>query len=258
MRGTRRAGGLSGRRYALFVLARRWSPPLALALLFAFAAFRFPLVEAALEPVLRRKSVFVQREALGVLALQHLALVALTSGPSFLLAFPLALLAARGRARNLRGLLVGAASFAETLPTVALMALLVPSLGYGFAPVAIALFLYGLLPVFRNSLSGLESTPPELVDAGLGAGMTEGELLFKVRLPHAAPLVVQGLRVSLVVNIAAATVGAAVGAGGLGVPIVSGLRAFDPLLILSGSLPVAFLALFADSALRAVEETIGA
>ncbi|HOX48832.1 MAG TPA: ABC transporter permease, partial [Spirochaetales bacterium] len=68
----------------------------------------------------------------------------------------------------------------------------------------------------------------------------------------------QGLRVSLVVNIAAATVGAAVGAGGLGVPIVSGLRAFDPLLILSGSLPVAFLALFADSALRAVEETIGA
>ncbi|MBL8967449.1 MAG: ABC transporter permease subunit [Spirochaetaceae bacterium] len=232
---------------------RRWWPPLVLALLFVLSVSRFDLLETALGPLLRRKTVFAARERLGVLALQHLGLVAATGAASFLAAFPLAVAAARREAGALRDLLLGAASFAETFPTVALMALLVPAVGYGFLPVGIALFLYGLLPVFRNTLVGLESTPPELVEAALGCGMNEGELLRLVRLPVAAPLVLEGLRVSLVVNIAAGAVGAAVGAGGLGVPIVSGLRAFDPVLILEGALPLALLALAADSFLRALE-----
>jgi osmoprotectant transport system permease protein len=232
----------------------RWLPSLALAGLFALTVFRFADLEALMAPAAKRKGSVAERTGLPALALQHLAIVGATSGASFLLAFPLGLLASGARARPARELLLKAAAFGETIPTVALMALIVPSLGYGFLPVASALFLYGLLPVFRNTLAGLSSTPPELVDAGLGSGMTEGQVLLRVKLPHAAPLIVQGLRVSLIVNIAAATVGAAVGSGGFGVPIVSGLRAFDTVLILEGSLPVAFLALAADSALRAFEE----
>jgi osmoprotectant transport system permease protein len=137
---------------------------------------------------------------------------------------------------------------------MAIIALLIPLTGYGFAPVAIALFLYGLLPVFRNTTEGLLSAPPELVDAAWGAGMDEDQILWKLRLPLAKPMVIQGFRISLIINISAATLGAVVGAGGLGIPIVSGIRSFDPILMIQGSLPVAFLALFADSALRNLEK----
>ena len=148
---------------------------------------------------------------------------------------------------------MSASSVVETFPTVAVMALLIPLTGYGFVPVAIALFFYGLLPVFRNTVEGLLSISPELVDSAVGLGMDERQILKRLRLPLAMPLVLQGLRISLLINISAATIGAAVGAGGLGIPIVSGLRSFDPVLILQGSLPVACLALFVDSALRRME-----
>ena len=235
---------------------KRALPALLLAAGFLLCVFRFDLVEALLAPVVRRKQVFTDRESLPALALQHLLLVVATGVPAFLAAFSLALVSSRARSPQTRDILLKLASLGETIPTVALMALLVPGLGYGFPPVAAALFLYSLLPVFRNTLTGLESTPAHLTDAAAGCGMTETQTLFRVRLPYAAPLVIQGIRVSFVVNIAAATIGAAVGAGGLGAPIVSGLRSFDPILILKGSLPVALLALFVDSGLRTVERTM--
>lgn len=228
-------------------------PAFAFAALFGLCVFRFDLVEALIAPVAVRKTVFADRESLAVLALQHLALTAATSAASFAAAFPLALLAFRAGSRHLRELFLKLAAFGESIPTPALIALLVPALGYGFPPVALALFLYGLLPVFRNTISGLEATPPEALEAARGCGMTERQTLFRVRLPHAAPLVIQGARVSLVVNTAAATVGAAVGAGGLGVPIVAGIRSFDTVLVLKGALPVALLALAIDAALRTLE-----
>jgi len=217
-------------------ILRRILPALLLAAGFFFCVFRFDLIETLLAPFLRRKQIFTDRESLPVLALQHVLLVATTSGSAFIMAFSLAI--------------------ASATPTIALIALLVPSLGYGFLPVAAALFLYGLLPVFRNTLTGLESTPTHLADAAAGCGMNEMQTLFRVRLPYAVPMVIQGIRVSLVVNIAAATIGAAVGAGGLGAPIVSGIRSFDSILILKGSLPVALLALFVDSSLRAMEQRL--
>ncbi len=237
---------------------RRALPALLLGVGFLACVFRFDLIEAFLAPILRRKQVFADRESLAVLAGRHLALVAATSVPAFLTAFSLALGATRSRSTQVREILLKLASIGETVPTAALIALLVPALGYGFPPVASALFLYGLLPVFRNTLTGLESTPAQLVDAAAGCGMTATQALFRVRLPYAAPLVIQGIRVSLVVNIAAATIGAAVGAGGLGAPIVAGIRSFDSILILKGSLPVALLALFVDSGLRALERGIEA
>ncbi len=237
-------------------ILRRSLPALFLAAGFLLCVLRFDLIEALLEPILRRKQIFTDRESLAVLALQHVILVAATTGPAFVAAFALALASARSRSPQVREIFLKIAAVGETAPTVALIALLVPSLGYGFPPVAAALFLYGLLPVFRNTLTGLESTPAYLADAAAGCGMTDTQTLLRIRLPYALPLVIQGLRVSLVVNIAAATIGAAVGAGGLGAPIVSGIRSFDSILILKGSLPVALLALFVDSILRALEREI--
>jgi len=235
---------------------RRILPSLFLAAAFLFCILRFDLIEALLAPVLRRKQIFTDRESLVDLALQHVLLVAATSGPAVIAAFMLALASARAQSSRVREVFLKLASIGETIPTVALIALLVPAFGYGFPPVAAALFLYGLLPVFRNTLTGIEGTPAHLVDAASGCGMTAMQSLLRVRLPYAAPLILQGIRVSLVVNIAAATIGAAVGAGGLGSPIVSGLRSFDSVLILKGSLPVALMALFVDSALRSLERVL--
>lgn len=225
--------------------------PMAFLVLFCWSVFRFGDVETLLAPIAVRKSVFTERTALPTLALEHIVLAGTTSGFAAAFATGLALvLSTRGRkGRRYADLADRAASFGETFPSVALMAILVPSIGYGFPPVGVALFLYGLLPVFRNAFLGLNSTPAELIDAATGSGMTARDILFRVRLPLALPLMVEGLRVSLVVNISAATLGAAVGAGGFGVPIVSGIRSFDLILILKGALPVSLLALFADSCL---------
>ncbi len=231
-------------------------PALGLAALFVASILRFDLVESALAPIATRKAVFVEREHLSVLALQHLALVAATALPAFLAAFGTAVAVAGSGSSGIRNLIGDIASTAETFPMVALMALLVPSSGYGFPPVAVALFVYGFLPVFRNTLAGIESTPAAVVDAARGCGMSERQILLAVRLPWAWPLVLQGLRVMLVIDISAATAGAIVGAGGLGSPILSGIRSFDPVLILKGSIPVALLALCVDSALRAVERSV--
>jgi len=232
--------------------------PLVYAALFLASVFWFPLIEELLSPIMRRKAVFVERDPLWLLAAEHLILVLATSLASGLAAFGLALLVSLRRLEHLRELLLSAASIVETIPTVAVMALLIPLTGYGFVPVAIALFLYSLLPVLRNTVTGIFSTSPDLLDSAVGAGMDDRQILWRVRLPLAFPLIVQGIRVSVVINISAATIGAVVGAGGLGIPIVSGLRSFDSLLILQGSLPVAFLALFADSALRAAERSFAA
>ena len=231
----------------------RWAEPLIFLALFVFIIFFFPLIESLLQPLISRKTIYTQRDPLWQLALEHLALASATSLLSAFIAFGSALLLSTSRFASLRSLVMSASSVVETFPTVAVMALLIPLTGYGFVPVAIALFFYGLLPVFRNTVEGLLSISPELVDSAVGLGMDERQILKRLRLPLAMPLVLQGLRISLLINISAATIGAAVGAGGLGIPIVSGLRSFDPVLILQGSLPVACLALFVDSALRRME-----
>jgi osmoprotectant transport system permease protein len=231
----------------------RFCPAVLLGLVLAWILFRFEDLAALLAPIAAGKHLFAEREGLPTLALQHLALSAGTSLVSLALAFPLGSLASLEGAEDFRDLVDRTAAFGESFPSVALIALLVPVLGYGNAPVAIALALYGILPVLRNTITGLRGVSPEIVDAARGLGMSGGQVFRRVRLPLALPLVVEGFRVSVVTNIAAATIGAAVGAGGLGVPIVSGIRSFDAILILKGSLPVAVLALLADNLLRALE-----
>jgi osmoprotectant transport system permease protein len=232
-------------------IARAWLPPLLLLAAFCLAVFRFDLVEGLLG--VRTKGLLVSRFPLWELAVQHLALVGASTAIALVAALGLGITAVQPFGAGMRPLLVAAGSLAETFPSAAILALAVPFVGYGFEPTFIALFLYGMLPVLHNTIAGIEGVPAATVDAARGMGMSGLQVLLRVQLPLAAPVIVAGLRTSIVANIGAATLGAAVGAGGLGMPIISGIRSFDTALVLRGAVPVALLALFADALLRRLE-----
>ena len=168
-----------------------------------------------------------------------------------LVAIPLGIGASR-RPR-LAAVALGSAGVLQTVPSIALLAFMLPLFGIGAKTAIAALFLYGLLPVLRNSITGLRGVDRRVIEVGLGLGMTPGQLLRQVELPLAAPVILAGVRTSTVINIGTATLAAFIGAGGLGEPIVTGLTVTDVNLILSGALPAALLAVVADALLAGVE-----
>jgi len=147
-------------------------------------------------------------------------------------------------------------AIAQTFPPVAVIALAVPAMGFGYKPTILALFLYGILPVLKNTIAGLEDVSPDLIEAAQGLGMSPIQVLRRVELPLALNVIVGGIRTSVIVNIGTATVGAAFGAGGLGAPIIAGLVRDNPALILQGAVPVALMAISADLLLAQLERSI--
>jgi osmoprotectant transport system permease protein len=158
------------------------------------------------------------------------------------------ILATRGKGR-LRPLVDSLFALAQSVPPIAAIALALPLLGFGAAPTMLALVLYACLPVLRGTVAGLEGVPPAVMDAGRGVGMGAGRLLWQVELPLAAPVILSGLRVAVVLSIATAAVGAMAGAECLGTPIVVGLANNNGAYVLQGGLFTAWLALLADRAL---------
>jgi osmoprotectant transport system permease protein len=141
----------------------------------------------------------------------------------------------------------------QTIPGIALLAFMIPVLGIGWTPAVVALFLYSLFPIVRNTYSGVREADPAAVRTAVALGMTPRQVLMQVRLPLAAPILLAGVRTAAVINVGTATLAAFIGAGGLGDPIVAGLALSDTWLILSGALPAAVLALVVDVGLQAVE-----
>ena len=229
-----------------------WLFPILLLGALVLTVLRFDLVEALLG--IHARGLLVSRIPLWELALQHLGLVAAASAVAVPTALGLGIAAVRYSGTGLRSLLVAAGSIAETFPSAAVLALAVPLAGFGFKPTFFALSIYGMLPVLHNTIAGLENVQETAVDAARGMGMTPRQILVRVQLPLALPVIVAGIRTSVVVIVAAATLGAAMGAGGLGLPIISGIRSFDTALILRGAIPSALLALFADASLRLLED----
>src|SRR5262245_20165962 len=168
-----------------------------------------------------------------------------------LVAIPFALLLERRR--RLAEPLVRATGLLQTIPGIALLAFMIPLLGIGIVPALVALFVYSLYPIVRNTYSGVRDADPVAVNAAHALGMTPGQVLRLVRLPLAAPTIMAGVRTAAVVNVGTATLAAFIGAGGLGEPIVTGLALSDTGLILSGAVPAAVLALLVDIALAACE-----
>ena len=196
-----------------------------------------------------------ERRALLVrLTLRHLWLVALALGSAAIVAIPLGL--ALERAPRASGLALGTLSVLQTIPSIALLAFMVPLLGVGVAPALVALWLYALQPIARGTYAGVRGADAAAVEAAEALGMTPVQRLLQVRLPLAAPVIMAGVRTAAVITVGAATLAAFIGAGGLGEPIVTGLALADRRMVLSGALPAAALALLVDGALALIERRV--
>lgn len=189
------------------------------------------------------------RTPLWNLLLEHLALVGIAGGVAVVAGGALGLLITSPLGRPFRRLVLRLASLGQAIPSLALMAIAVPAVGYGSEPVLIALVIYSLLPVMVNVVAGMETVPETLVEAGRGMGMTRWERMRQLELPLALPVIMTGVKTMLVILVSAATLGAVVGAGGLGVPIISGIGAFDNAVVAHGAVPAILLAFLFDRAL---------
>lgn len=186
---------------------------------------------------------------------RHLLLVLLSLVAGFCVAVPLGL--ALERARTVAEAVIRGVGVLQTVPSIALLAFMIPLLGIGIVPAVVALFLYSLFPMVRNTYTGVRDADASAVASARALGMTERQLLRWVRLPLAAPVIMAGVRTAAVINVGTATLAAFIGAGGLGDPIVAGLALSDTRLILSGAIPAAALALLVDAALSIAERAVG-
>ena len=194
------------------------------------------------------------RSTIGALTLRHLFLVTIALGAAVLVALPLGL--ALERARTVAEPVVRVLGMIQTIPSIAVLAFMIPLLGIGTVPALVALWLYALYPIARNSYSGVRDADPAAVQAARALGMTPSQRLLKVRLPLAAPMIMAGIRTAAVITVGAATLAAFIGAGGLGEPIVAGLALADTRMVLSGALPAAVLALCVDGILALIEAAL--
>lgn len=193
------------------------------------------------------------REALGLLG-QHMFLVLISTLVAVAIGVPMGILIAR-RPRWRRPVL-GFANVCQTIPSLALFGFLIPLPfigGVGARTAIVALVVYALLPIVRNTYTGIANVDPAVREAGRGMGMTDRELLVMVELPLAAGVILSGIRVAMVIGVGVATIAAAVGAGGLGVYIFRGVAVVNDTLILAGALPAALVALTADGLLGFME-----
>jgi osmoprotectant transport system permease protein len=195
-----------------------------------------------------------QRGTIVHLTLRHLGLVGASLLVAILVALPLGLLLERV-ARPAEGV-IRAVGVLQTLPGIALLAFMIPLLGIGVVPAIVALVLYSLYPIVRNTYSGVREADAAAVLAARALGMTDAQILREVRLPLAAPIIMAGIRTAAVINVGTATLAAFIGAGGLGEPIVAGLALSDTRMILSGAIPAALLAIAVDAVLSLVERSV--
>ena len=201
--------------------------------------------------------VFWQAQAgkLGEQTLQHIGLTAASLLLGVLVGVPLGL--ALTRRPRLAPWVLGAAGVFQTVPSIALLGFLIPLLGIGPGPAILALFLYSLLPIIRNTVAGVQGVPAAVVDAARGLGFTDGLLLRRVEFPLALPVLMAGIRTAAVINVGVATLAAYVAAGGLGEFIFGGIALNNPVMILAGAIPAAALALAFDAALAGVQRLSG-
>ncbi len=201
---------------------------------------------------------FLKQNWIELLALtrEHIFLVLLSTGLAVLLGVPLGILLTR--IKSLRTPVLGFANIMQTVPSLALFGLLIPIPligGIGARTAIIALALYALLPVIRNTVTGILGIDPKVREAAVAMGMTSGQILKMVEIPLAMPVILTGIRVAVVISVGVATVAAAVGAGGLGTYIFRGLRQNDNNLLLAGALASALLALSCDFLLGQIEKS---
>lgn len=215
----------------------------------AFAPLFEPLTEYGAPPIYDQGNLLT-------LALAHLGTVFLAAGLSTLVAVALGILVTRPAFADFLPLSRTLVNIGQTFPPVAVLAVAVPLVGFGETPTLIALFAYGLLPIFENTIAGLRSCPPAVLEAAHGMGMSGRQRLLSVELPLALPLILEGIRLSLVINIGTATIGSTVAAKGLGEVIIAGLLSNNTAFILQGGLVTGLMAMLLYDAMAALERRI--
>jgi len=195
-----------------------------------------------------------RRAQLAARTAEHLALSAGALLLGVLVAVPLGLALERRRAAA--ETVIRAVALTQTVPSLALLAFMIPLLGVGPLPALVALWIYSLFPILRNTYTGVRDADPEAVAAALALGMTARRALAEIRLPLATPVIMAGVRTAAVMTVGTATLAAFIGAGGLGEPIVTGLQLADTRMILSGAVPAALLALLVDATLALLERRL--
>lgn len=186
--------------------------------------------------------------------LGHLVLVGISLGAAILFAVPLGIVAARFP--RMGQVILGVVAIVQTVPSLALFVFMIPLLGIGGPPAIVALFLYSLLPIVRNTHSGLRGIDPAVLEAASAIGLGAGARLRIVELPLALRSIMAGIKTSAVINVGTATLGALIGAGGYGQPILTGIRLDDVGLILEGAVPAAILALAAQAMFELAERAV--
>jgi len=236
---------------------KAWLPTLLrLALLVLLVVFitRPEWFEPLLRPLTENGAPAIyNRGSLLILTLQHLGTVAIATACATIVAVALAILVTRPAGAEFLPLSRSLVNIGQTFPPVAVLALAVPAVGFGEEPTLIALFLYGLLPIFENALTALTTLPGNVTEAARGAGMTGLQRLVKVELPLSAPVILGGIRLSVVISLATATIGSTVAAKTLGEVIIAGLTSNNLAFVLQGGLIVAALAVLIYDAFSAIE-----
>ncbi|MDQ0208534.1 ABC transporter permease [Alkalicoccobacillus murimartini] len=193
--------------------------------------------------------IFTDSETFFVLFGEHLLLVAVSSILAVIVALPLAVFVTRPKYRKFEWITSNIANLAQTVPSLAVLALMIGILGIGFTPAVFALFIYSVLPIFRNAVAGFNSIDTDMKDAGKGMGMTSSQIFWRIEVPNSSYAIIAGLRTAIVLNVGTAALAYYIGGGGLGVWIFTGINLFDNSFLLSGAVPVTLMAIGIDSLL---------
>jgi osmoprotectant transport system permease protein len=190
------------------------------------------------------------------LTLQHLKMVGISSFLAVAVSVPLGIFITRPRFKKYDWIVTNFANIGQTVPSLAILALVMSFLGLGWQTAVFALWFNSLLPILRNTVAGIDNVNPSIIDAGKGMGMTRKQILWKLELPNAGYAIIAGIRTAVVINIGSAALAFLIGGGGLGDLIFTGISLYDTGIMLSGAIPVIFLAVVIDMILGQIEKVI--
>lgn len=238
-------------------MTRGMAVRVALVLLLAALVVQPQLFEPVFRPLAPAGGAAIyDRTSLLSLTLNHLALVALASLAATAVAVSLAIFVTRPAGAAFRPLSRTIANVGQAFPPVAVLALAVPALGFGAKPTLVALFLYGLLPIFENALTALSTIDPKTLEAARGIGLNRWQRLRQVELPLAAPVILAGIRISVMISMGTAAIGSTVAARTLGEVIIAGLLTNNTAFVLQGGLIVGLLAMLIYDAFVQLERLL--
>ncbi len=205
-------------------------------------------IQIFFDTIVTRQDLIVER------AIEHLYLSFLAIAIAVLISVPLGIYISRKR--KMAEFYIGITAVFQTIPSLALFGFLVPILGIGTLTALVALIIYALLPILRNTYTGIIEVDEGIIEAGEGMGMTPRQILLKIQLPLSLPFMMAGIRTATVLTVGVVTLATFVGAGGLGDVIWRGLQSWNNSLVLAGAIPVALMALFFDFVLKLLEKRV--